>query len=341
LIAVQKHGIILQKTVHSFESKAVLNPGCYQDGHTVHMLYRAVDDNSISTLGYCKLDGPLTVVERSEKPVLIPDNEYESHGVEDPRVVKIDDTFFITYTAYDGKNAMGALAVSENLHDFTKKGIITPGIPYIKYKGFLKKLDLNPKYFKWYKILREIGLLTEDRFVRDKDLAFFPRKINGRYAYLHRIYPGIQIVYDDKPKTHGPRFWAKYFKDFSKYIVLDPKCDYENAYIGGGCPPIETDAGWLLIYHAVSHKPEGKVYHATAALLDLEDPTVEISRLQEPLFSPTRDWELNGTVDNVVFPTGTAIFGDDLYIYYGAADKTIAVASVNLNDLLEVLKSQP
>jgi beta-1,2-mannobiose phosphorylase / 1,2-beta-oligomannan phosphorylase len=341
LITVLKHGIILQKTAQSFESKAVLNPGCYQEGNTVHMLYRAVDSNNISTLGYCKLDGPLTIVERSEKPVLIPDNDYESHGVEDPRIVKIDNTFFVTYTAYDGKNAMGALAVSENLRDFTKKGIITPGIPYIKYKRFLNELDINPKYFKWYKILKEISLLTEDRFVRDKDLTFFPRKINGQYAYLHRIYPGIQIVYDDKLKTRGPRFWANYFKNFSNYIVLDPKYDYENAYIGGGCPPIETDAGWLLIYHAVSHKPEGKVYHATAALLDLEDPTIEISRLQEPLFSPTRDWEWTGTVENVVFPTGTAIFGDDLYIYYGAADTSIAVASVKLNDLLKVLKSQP
>jgi len=71
-----------------------------------------------STIGYCKLDGPLTVTERSDKPIITPEFEYESHGVEDARIVKIDDLYYLTYTAYDGVNAQGALAVSTDLKDF-------------------------------------------------------------------------------------------------------------------------------------------------------------------------------------------------------------------------------
>jgi predicted GH43/DUF377 family glycosyl hydrolase len=82
---------------------------------------------------------------------------------------------------------------------------------------------------------------------------------------------------------------------------------------------------------------DGYVYSACAAILDLEDPLKEIARLPYPLFSPEEAWELKGAVNNVCFPTGTTVFDDTLYIYYGAADEQIAVASVNLSDLLAEL----
>ena len=96
-----------------------------------------------------------------------------------------------------------------------------------------------------------------------------------------------------------------------------------------------------MIYHAVDDMDRGKIYRAGAALLDLKDPTKVIGHLPYPLFEPTEPWELNGVVNNVVFPTGHAIFGKDLYIYYGAADKRIAVASVNLKKLLKELVKYP
>ena len=85
---------------------------------------------------------------------------------------------------------------------------------------------------------------------------------------------------------------------------------------------------------------EGYVYHACAALLDLDNPGKLISKLKTPLFSPSLDFEKKGHVSNVVFPTGTALFDDELYIYYGAADCKIAVASLSLNDLLEMLTNK-
>ena len=105
-------------------------------------------------------------------------------------------------------------------------------------------------------------------------------------------------------------------------------------------PPIETEGGWLLIYHGVCETIIGKTYHATAALLDLNQPEKVIARLKQPLFSPTEKWELEGVVNHVVFPTGSAQFDEFLYIYYGAADTHTAVARVNMPALLNELKNQ-
>jgi predicted GH43/DUF377 family glycosyl hydrolase len=120
--------------------------------------------------------------------------------------------------------------------------------------------------------------------------------------------------------------------------VLDPVYEHESGYVGSGCPPIETEHGWLLIYHGAEETDKGLVYSAcAAALLDLNDPGKVIARLPYALFSPEQEWELKGDVNNVVFPTGTALFGDTLYIYYGAADERIATASVSLSALVNEL----
>src|SRR5258706_8045998 len=94
---VHKEGILLDMTEHEFENEGVLNPACLQDGDTVHLYYRAVSKGNISTIGYCKLNGPTTVVERMTSPLIGREEAYESQGLEDPRVVKIDDKIFMTY----------------------------------------------------------------------------------------------------------------------------------------------------------------------------------------------------------------------------------------------------
>ena len=162
-----------------------------------------------------------------------------------------------------------------------------------------------------------------------------------KFALLHRIWPGIQIVYFNDWKDLTKSFWEDYLKNLSDYIVIDPKDIYEVNYIGAGSPPIETDDGWLIIYHGVHETTTGTVYHTKAALLQIDKPEIEISRLTSPLFSPTKQWEKEGEVNNVVFPTGHALFGDDLYIYYGAADKHVAVAKTSLKELLLELRKQP
>jgi predicted GH43/DUF377 family glycosyl hydrolase len=147
-------------------------------------------------------------------------------------------------------------------------------------------------------------------------------------------------VYFDHWKDLTKSFWEKYLVNLSEYIVLNPKGVFEVNYIGVGCPPIETKEGWLLIYYGVQETALGNLFHVKAALLQLDKPEIEIARLPYPLFSPTKQWEIEGEVDNVVFPTGHALFGNDLYIYYGAANKQIAVAKMDINELLLELKKE-
>ena len=155
---------------------------------------------------------------------------------------------------------------------------------------------------------------------------------------MHRIRPEIQIVVAiDKLEDLTLSFWQNYFHHFNEFVFLSPKYDHEVSYVGGGCPPIETEFGWLLIYHGVKDSLKGYVYSACAALLDLENPQKEIARLPYPLFKPEYVWELKGEVNNVCFPTGAVVFDDKLYIYYGAADERIACASVSLSELLSEL----
>jgi len=112
---------------------------------------------------------------------------------------------------------------------------------------------------------------------------------------------------------------------------MKPEEDWEAKKIGAGPPPIETEKGWLLIYHGVD---ENEVYRAGAALLDLKEPWKVIARLPEPILEPEKHYEKVGDVPNVVFPEGAVLIGDELIVFYGAADKYCCAASINIDELL-------
>ncbi len=339
MIEVTKRGVLLKKTSLGFENEGVLNPAIYREGEYVHLFYRAVSKGNYSSIGYCRLNGPMIVEHRSQSPIIIPQFEYESQGVEDPRIVKIDDLFYLTYTAYDGVNALGALATSSDLVHFEKKGIIVPQITYDEFSRLSGTKNIVDTKYPRYN--QHLGIIEKDgkkMLLWDKNVVFFPRRINNKLCFLHRIKPDIQIVVViNSLEELNAEFWQNYFLHLDDNILLKPKFEHEASYIGTGCPPIETANGWLLIYHGVHDTVKGYVYSACAALLDLENPEKEIARLPFPLFKPDKIWELDGEVNNVCFPTGTALFGDTLYIYYGAADEQIACASVSLNALVNLL----
>ncbi len=339
MIEVKKEGIIIAKTELGFENEGVLNPAAIREGDNVHLFYRAVSKGNYSSIGYCKLKGALEVEERSDTPLIFPQLESESHGVEDPRITKIDGLYYLTYTAYDGVNALGALATSSDLKHFDKKGIIVPQITYEEFSRLAgSKGALNEKYLRYNEHEQVLEKQGKKILLWDKNVIFFPKRINKKLHFLHRIRPDIQIVAVNDLQELTQEFWQNYFLHLEECcIVLSPKYEHEVSYIGGGCPPIETDQGWLLIYHGVCDTIKGYVYSACAALLDLEDPQKEIARLPYPLFRPEHEWELKGEVNNVCFPTGTALFDDTLYIYYGAADERVACASVSLSALLSEL----
>ena len=336
MVRVKRHGIILRPTKLKFENKGVFNPACIREGRYVHMFYRAWDKNHRSTIGYCKLDGPLKVVERAKKPVFTSQGGYE-YNVEDPRIVFLDGTYYITYVAYDGRNVRIAYTTSKDLKKFEKKGVISPEITYDRAENLFRKCSfrLKERYFLFESYFKDRA--GKEVVLWDKDASLFPKKINGKFAMVHRILPDIQVIYFKNFKDLTLKYWKKYLRRLCNFVILESKYWYESRNIGGGGPPIETDKGWLLIYHAVDDMNSGKIYRAGAALLDKKNPTKVIGHLKEPLFSPEKGWEKKGNIDNVVFPTGAVIFDERLYIYYGAADKRIAVLSINLNELLDEL----
>ena len=338
MVKVIKEGVILTKTSLGFENEGVLNPAVIKVGDCIHLFYRAVSKGNYSSIGYCTLDDAQSVVERFDTPALFPQLDYEMHGVEDPRIVKIDDLYYLTYTAYDGVNALGVLSTSKDLLIWERQGVIVPQLIYKEFSRLAgSKNALNEKYRRY----NDNGGIPEKKgktmFIWDKNVIFFPRRIQGKLHFLHRIKPDIQIVCINELAELTNEFWLNYFYHFEENIVLSPKMDFEVNYIGGGCPPIETEHGWLLIYHGVHDTVEGYVYSACAALLDLENPQKELARLPYPLFFPEEPWELKGEVNNVCFPTGAITIKDTLYIYYGAADERIALASVCLSELLQEL----
>jgi len=339
VIQVDKLGILLHKTKHQFECEGVLNPAVIKVGDKIHLFYRALAKDNYSTIGYCRLSAPMTIEHRNEKPLLVPQAEYEYQGLEDPRIVEIEGSYLLSYTAFDGINALGALATSSDLINWEKHGIIVPKITYEEFQHFTDlDQDAENKYKRFNKQNASYDKHERDVFLWDKNLVFFPRKINDKLCFLHRIKPEIQIVVEvEKIEDLTVEFWQNYFLSFDEHVVLAPKYDHEVSYVGGGCPPIETSAGWLLIYHSVHDTIKGYVYSACAALLDLDNPNKEIARLPYPLFFPDQEWELIGEVNNVCFPTGAVVENDTLYIYYGAADKRIAVASMSISTLLNEL----
>lgn len=338
MIEVKKEGIVLTKTKHGFEVEAVLNPAVIQYHDFIHVFYRAVAKGNYSSIGYSKLKTPLEVIERFDVPVLFSQFEFEDHGLEDPRIVKIEDLFYLTYTAFDGVNALGALATSTDLITWDKKGIIVPQVIFEEFKRLAEAGGpLNQKYLRYNEHYNIKEIQGKKVFVWDKNLVFFPRRINGKLFFLHRIKPDIQMVSVNSLSELTPEFWQAYLINFKDAIVMAPRFKHEINYIGGGCPPIETKIGWLIIYHGVHDTVKGYVYCACAALLDLNNPKIELARLPYPLFKPEFNYELTGEVNNVCFPTGAVVIKDKLYIYYGAADEQIACVSIVLSDLLTEL----
>ncbi|HEY61531.1 MAG TPA: glycosidase [Anaerolineae bacterium] len=155
----------------------------------------------------------------------------------------------------------------------------------------------------------------------NKDAALFPEKIEGKYLMFHRRPPDIWMAYSDDLKT-----WQNH------RIVASPVSEsrWESVKVGIAGPPIKTPDGWLLIYHGVG---EGSRYSLGAMLLDLNDPSKIIARQKEPILEPALVWEKEGYVPNVVFSCGQAVIGDEIYVYYGAADTVIGVAKMSFHDV--------
>jgi predicted GH43/DUF377 family glycosyl hydrolase len=256
----------------------------------VFMLYRAQDSSGTSRLGYAESRDGIHFTRRPE-PVLSPEADYEKDGgVEDPRLQKFGDTYYLTYTAYNKKDAQLCLATSLDLIHWERKGVILPA-----YKG------------NWNKGWTKSG-------------AIVPVKIDGKY-WMYWLGTAA-----DKTDQMGLSYSDDliHWTEATQTPVLPRRPGmFDSRVVEPGPPPILTPKGIVLIYNGAD---DNLVYRAAIALFDRNDPRKILYRSDAPIFVPEKDWEKVGQVPNVVFVEGMMRKKNRFFFYYGAADKYIGVA---------------
>jgi predicted GH43/DUF377 family glycosyl hydrolase len=320
--------IISPRTGNYWEMKATFNPGAVYADNRVHLLYRAIGSDDVSVLGYASSADGATFVERPTEPAYAPpiakkdegerataaaiDIAYSSGGgwnggVEDPRLTLIDDTIYLTYTAFDGWGSVRIALSSIGLEDFLKR----------RWKEWGRPALISPP-----------GQIQ-------KNWVLFPKKINGKFAILHGITPSILIEYLDSLDFDGETF-IKSSRPPNDKVELR-KSAWDSRVRGVGPPPIKTDEGWLVLYHAIDVRDPGR-YKLGAMLLDLNDPTKILYRSQAPILEPDFDYENNGFKAGVIYSCGAVVKDGELYVYYGGSDSVTCVAMANLATFLRELK---
>jgi len=318
--------IIEPRGTHHWEVEGTFNPAVVEDDEgTIHLLYRAIGKDGISRIGYAKSKDGMYFTKRSNFPVFEPSrgegmpdpdkvlgpHSYNPYfytsgggwgGAEDPRLVRIDETIYMMYVAFEGWSSMRIALTSISVSDF-KAG---------KWKWKKPRLISSPEN-------------------RSKNWLLFPEKINGKFAILHSISPKVLIEYID---------------DIDKFdkIIYSPRPegpqpgrnkDWDYLLKGSGPPPLKTELGWLLLYHALEKSDTSK-YRLGAMILDKDDPTKILYRSSHPILSPDMHYENNGK-PGVVYASGALIRGDDLYVYYGGADRVVCVATTPLKKFLKYM----
>jgi predicted GH43/DUF377 family glycosyl hydrolase len=283
---------------------AMLSGGKHKKLGKVVMIYRAQDASGSSRLGYAESSDGIQFTRRPE-PVLSPETEYEKDGgVEDPRLQRFGDTYYLTYTAYNKKDAQLCLAISLDLIHWERKGVILPA-----YKG------------NWNKGWTKSG-------------AIVPEKIDGKY-WMYWLGTAA-----DKTDQMGLSYSTDllHWTEATQIPVLPCRPGkFDSRVVEPGPPPIVTEGGIVLIYNGAD---DNLVYRTAVAVFDRSDPRKLLYRSDVPIFAPEKEWEKVGQVPNVVFIEGLLPReqrfienGTELkpphksfLFYYGAADKYVGVA---------------
>lgn len=281
---------------------ALFNPTAIKAGNKTILLFRAQDKNRTSRIGYAESTDGLHFTVRPD-PVLSPDAEYEKGGgLEDPRVVQIDGTYYLTYTGYNLHDAQLCLATSHDLLHWERRGVILPA-----YRGTWNT--------KW-----------------TKSGAILPEKLNGKWWMY---YLGTRTDPDGKDRDYmglassdDLLHWA----DATSKPVLERRPGaFDSRVMEPGPAPFLTDSGILLFYNGADDQ---LVYGPGWVLFDRNDPKHVVARADHAFLMPTLPWEKVGTVPNVIFLEGAVVnsIGDgslNVTGYYGAADKYIGAMRIS------------
>ncbi|HKV61838.1 MAG TPA: glycoside hydrolase family 130 protein [Candidatus Acidoferrum sp.] len=260
---------------------------------TTVMLYRAQDAHGTSRIGYAESKDGIHFTRRAE-PLFSPAADYENGGgVEDPRLVKIGDTYYLTYTGYNKKDAQLCLATSRDLLHWQRKGVILPA-----YKG------------NWNVAWTKSG-------------AIVPLKSRGRY-WMYWL--GTAADKTDQMGLSSSKDLIHWTEETTTPVLPRRPGMFDSRVVEPGPPPIATPEGIVLVYNGADDK---LVYRTGVAVFDRNDPRKVIWRSDTPIFQPEKEWEKIGQVPNVVFVEGMVRRGGTFFFYYGAADKFVGVAEAD------------
>jgi beta-1,2-mannosidase len=274
----------------TWESGGTFNPATVLHNGKIVMLYRAQDASGTSRLGYAESTDGLHFTRRPE-PVLSPETDYEKDGgVEDPRLQKFGDAYYLTYTGYNKKDAQLCLATSLDLIHWGRKGVILPA-----YKG------------NWNKGWTKSG-------------AIVPKKINGKY-WMYWL--GTDTDKTDQMGLSSSTDLIHWTEATQTPVLPRRPGMFDSRVVEPGPPPILTPKGIVLIYNGADDK---LVYRAAVAVFDHKDPRKILYRSNAPIFAPEKEWEKVGQVPNVAFVEGLVQRDNRWLFYYGGADKYVGVA---------------
>lgn len=313
---------------HAWENFSVCNPGAWEEDGVFYLLYRAAgdDEGHVIRFGLAESQDGFHFTRSGSTPVFAPSEDGPDAGcVEDPRIVKFGEMYYITY-AYrpfaPGRYWLNpGNEANKPCPDVTASRAISENLTH---SGLAMTRDL--------KTYHRLGRMTKAN-LDDRDVILFPEQVNGKYVMLHRPKEWVGEAYG----TTYPAIWISESEDMLSWsdsrMLAKGEMDWERK-IGGSTPPLRTTAGWLTLYHAVDDQG---TYRVGALLLDLDNPSKVIGRTRNWIMEPEYEYETKGIYQGVVFPTGNVIVGDTLYVYYGGADQYCAVATCSVSELLDYI----
>ncbi|MHC4636448.1 MAG: glycoside hydrolase family 130 protein [Planctomycetota bacterium] len=294
---------ILKAENWPYPANAVFNPAAIMFNNETLLLIRVEDMRGFSHLTVARSSDGFTNWQIDPQPTLEADQttREERWGLEDPRVIWLEEQKHFAIT-YTSFSEGGPIVSLAITHNF---------------KTFARLGGLLPP--------------------EDKDACLFPRRFRGRFALIHR------------PVVRGEaHIWLSFSPDLKHWgdhrVLIKTREAYWDCHrVGLACQPIETEHGWLIFYHGVRNTTAGAIYRVGMALLDIDEPWKVIRRSDEWVLGPREVYERVGDVGDVVFPSGVTIQKetDQLHLYYGAADNTVAVATAKLSDTVDYITSCP
>jgi predicted GH43/DUF377 family glycosyl hydrolase len=305
--------VLIPNPDNNWEGEATFNGCPVKFKGKIHILYRAESSalsnggphRNVSTIGCAS--SPDGIHFDSRYQLIRPSYKWDQYGCEDPRVTKLDDKYYIFYTAL-------------SKYPFSADGIKVGLAITQDFKQILAKYPITP--------------------FNAKAMALFPDRIKGKIAAVltaNTDSPPAKIAvayFDHESQIWSEKYWTEWYISLNTHVIPLERSPQDQIEVGS--PPIKTKYGWLLIYsHIQNYFSPPAIFGVEAALLNLHNPAEVLGRTKKPLLIPREEYEKYGRVPNVVFPSGAIVKGKELYLYYGAADTTCAMATINLEQLMQ------